>query len=151
MKKTGGAATGVNAYNQVSVQAGVADASPHRLIQMLIDAALKKIHLAKGNIENNDIAKKGELIGQVISIVDCLRASLDHSQGGDISSNLELLYEYMIRRLTEANIKNDLGALDEVIELLKPIKEAWDAIPEEIRQQHQEFVASQDKQAAEAG
>lgn len=137
--------TGVNAYNQVSVQTSVSEASPHRLIQMLIDAAIEKIAMAKGLMQNGKIAEKGNAISLAVAIIDSLRASLDKSQGGEIANNLEMLYEYMIRRLTEANLRNESAILDEVSGLLKPIKEAWDAIPEDIRQKHQ-----QDQLSAEA-
>jgi len=130
--------TGVNAYNQVSVQTSVNEASPHRLIQMLLGAAIDKIAVAKGLMLNKKIAEKGNTISLSISIIDTLRVSLDKSQGGEIASNLEMLYEYMGRRLAEANLHNDPAILDEVSNLLKPIKEAWDAIPEDIRQKHQD-------------
>lgn len=130
--------TGANAYNQVSVQTSIHEASPHRLIQMLIDAAIDKISVAKGLMINRKIAEKGKTISLAVAIIDSLRASLDKSQGGEIASNLEMLYEYMNRRLTEANLKNDPAILDEVSNLLKPIKEAWDAIPEDIREKHKQ-------------
>lgn len=130
--------TGANAYSQVSVQTSVNEASPHRLIQMLINAAIDKIAVAKGLMLNNKIADKGKTISLAVAIIDSLRVSLDKSQGGDVASNLEMLYEYMNRRLTEANLRNDPDILDEVSGLLKPIKEAWDAIPQDIRDKHQQ-------------
>ncbi|MDV7398396.1 flagellar export chaperone FliS, partial [Arthrospira platensis SPKY1] len=48
--------------------------------------------------------------------------------GGDIAANLDRLYDYMQRRLVEANLRSDIALLDEVAELLRPVKEAWDAI-----------------------
>jgi len=130
--------TGANAYSRDSVKTSVNEASPHRLIQMLISAAIDKIADAKGLMLNNKIADKGKTISLAVTIIDSLRASLDRSQGGDVASNLEMLYEYMNRRLTEANLRNDPEILDEVSGLLKPIKEAWDAIPQDIRDKHQQ-------------
>ena len=140
---------GVNAYSQVAAQTGVHAATPHRLIQMLIDAALEKIATAKGFLRNNKIAEKGKQIGLAVSILDALRASLDKQKGGDISANLDALYDYMIRQLTEANLKNDAALLDEVTALLLPIKEAWDAIPEEAKLAHQRAQAAADSQQQE--
>ena len=128
---------GINAYNTVAVHTGVSEASPHRLIQMLLDAALEKIMSAKGFMSNGKVSAKGEQIGLAVSIIDALRASLDKEKGGDIALNLERLYEYSIERLTEANLQNDLSKLDEVVAVLKPIKEAWDAIPLEVQQEHE--------------
>ena len=128
---------GVGAYNQVAVQTGVHAATPHRLIQMLINAALEKVATAKGFMKNNKVAEKGNQISLAVSILDVLRASLDKQKGGEISANLDALYDYMIRQLTEANLKNSIALLDEVASLLMPIKEAWDAIPEEVKLAHQ--------------
>ena len=138
--------SGIKAYNQVAVQTGVNDASPHRLIQMLIDAALEKIAKAKGFMVNKKIPQKGENISMAISIIDVLRASLDKQKGGEISSNLESLYDYMILRLTEANVSNKVEMLDEVTDLILPIKEAWDAIPENIRAAHHQQRLAEDEQ-----
>ncbi len=140
--------SGIKAYNQVAVQTGVNDASPHRLIQMLLDAALEKIAKAKGFMVNKKIQAKGENIGLAISIIDVLRASLDMQAGGDISRNLESLYDYMSRRLTEANLKNDVVLLDEVANLLIPIKQAWDAIPKDLHNKPQGQRESNQEQAA---
>lgn len=115
-------------YQQTSVHSGVMDASPHRLIQMLLDGALSRILSAKGALRQNDIAKKGEQIGSAISIVDGLKASLDFKQGGDISKNLDALYEYINFILLQANIKSDVALLDEAGQLLSQIKMGWDAI-----------------------
>jgi len=123
----------VNQYRKVGVQGGVAGATPHRLIQMLLEGALEKIAFAKGFMERGDIPEKGRHIGWAISIVDGLRASLDMEAGGEISANLSALYDYMNRRLVEANLKNDPALLDEVAGLLGEIKGAWDAVPEEYR------------------
>lgn len=118
-------------YAKVNVQTGVESASPHRLIQMLIDGALAKLAQAKGHIKANATAKKGEDLSVAVSIIGGLRDSLDHEKGGSIANNLEDLYIYMTHRLTEANLKNDLDIIDEVHGLLMEIKSAWDAIAPE--------------------
>ena len=142
---------GVNAYRKVAVQTGVNDASPHRLIQMLLEAVLEKIAKAKGFMANGKIADKGNNIAMAVSIIDALRASLDMQQGGEISKNLEGLYDYMTRRLTEANVSNNQEILDEVVALILPIKEAWDAIPDTVKAEHQQKQQMQDAQEAAAG
>ncbi len=128
----------INQYMQVNAHSSASDASPHRLIQMLLGGALDRIAVAKGHMARGNIAEKGRYIGLAISIIDGLRISLDKSAGGEIAQNLDDLYEYMTRRLAEANLKNDEGILDEITRLLKEIKEGWDAIPEEFRHQRNE-------------
>ena len=123
----------VSHYNQVDCYTGVAEADPHQLVMMLLDGALGKIAVAKGFMDRNETAKKGEVIGQAISIVGGLRSSLDMSAGGEIAANLNGLYTYIERRLLESNLTNDIAMLDEVALLLREVKTAWEAIPPESR------------------
>ncbi|HFD80018.1 MAG TPA: flagellar export chaperone FliS [Gammaproteobacteria bacterium] len=128
-----GVRNALDQYSRNAVQTGVESASPHRLIQMLMEGALGKIAAAKGLMERGEIQAKGEQIGSAISIIDGLKASLDKEKGGDIARNLEDLYIYMERRLLEAHSQNDVSILDEVMDLLKELKEAWDAIGEQVK------------------
>lgn len=120
----------LKAYKQVGVQNEVTLANPHRLVQMLLDGALDRIAIAKGHMARGDIAEKGGNISKAIAIVEGLRMSLDGESGGAIANNLDELYEYMGRRLLQANVDDNPAVLDEVTALLGQIKSAWDAIPE---------------------
>ncbi len=125
---------GLNQYGKVAVGSETSYASPHRLIQMLMEGALDKIAFAKGQIERKDYAEKGRNITWAISIIQGLSASLDVESGGEIAANLEGLYDYMVRRLLLANKDNDAAILEEVASLLKEVKSAWDAMPSEVKQ-----------------
>jgi flagellar protein FliS len=129
-------------YHSLGMKTSVEDATPHRLIQMLMDGALDKIAAARGFMERGEIPQKGAHISWAISIIDGLRVSLDKSVGGEIAQNLDDLYNYMMTRLTEANLKNDTNYLNEVSSLLRQIKGAWDAMPEEIIREHADRVAA---------
>lgn len=111
------------------MSSGVEAASPHRLIQLLMEGALDKLAIAKGFVERGDIAEKGRFIFWAISIIGGLRGSLDMDKGGEISQNLYSLYDYMEGRLVDANRNNDIAQIDEVIGLLREVKEGWDGIP----------------------
>jgi flagellar protein FliS len=130
MSYSAGRAT--QAYASVGAQSSVAAASPHRLIQLLMDGALDRLSIAKGYMQRKDVQRKVVAIDRIMSIVDGLRMSLDHSVNAEMSENLENLYDYMNRRLLLAKINNDEAALDEVASLLKELKEAWDAIPAQV-------------------
>lgn len=117
------------AYGSTAVYGGVESASPHRLVQMLMEGALQKMLTARLAMQQENIASKGENISWAISIIDGLRDGLDIEKGGDIAANLDDLYLYMGRRLLEANLHTDIARLDEVIGLLREIKSAWDAVP----------------------
>ncbi len=115
-------------YEQVGARSQVEGAPPERLVQLMLEGALDRISLARGAMENGQIAAKGERIGKAISLVEGLRASLDHERGGELAGNLDALYEYAARRLLEANLRNEVAILDEVSQLLREIKQAWDRI-----------------------
>lgn len=123
------AASVVKTYAKVGVESGVSAADPHKLISMLYQGALQAIANAKNGILRKDIPAKGSAISQAISIIgEGLNASLDKNVGGELVENLSALYEYMNLRLLTANLKNDMGALDEVARLLSDLKEAWESI-----------------------
>ncbi|MEN8166469.1 MAG: flagellar export chaperone FliS [Pseudomonadota bacterium] len=125
---------GARQYGKVAVGSEVNYASPHRLVQMLMEGALEKIAIAKGHMDRKEHEKKGKHINWAISIINGLRSSLNQEEGGEMANNLDNLYDYMVRRLSEANLSNDMAILDEISSLILEIKMAWDAIPDEIKQ-----------------
>ncbi|TKB58228.1 flagellar export chaperone FliS [Ferrimonas aestuarii] len=124
----------LKAYSKMSVDSQKAEASPHKVVQLLLGGSIDKLIQAKLCIETKQISKKGELTGRTVEILTHLKAALDFEKGGEIADNLSALYEYAIRRITEANAENSGEKLDEVIDLLKTVKEGWDAIPAEHHQ-----------------
>jgi len=127
-----GVSRGAQMYQQVGVSSA-AYADPHQLVQMLMEGALDRLARAKGAIERGAGVEKGELLGKAISIIGGLQGSLNADAGGEIAANLDALYDYMQQRLLQANLKNDSAAIDEVVSLLRELKEAWDAMPAEAR------------------
>ncbi len=123
-----------NAYAQVDLATTIAAATPIELVQMLYDGALKAIWAAQGHIMRKNISGKGESISKAIAIIEELNDSLNHDAGGDISRNLEALYDYMTGRLVRSNVDSDPAPLKEVEKLLSELSEAWEGIaklPEE--------------------
>ena len=122
-------ASGTKAYAQVSIESGVMSASPHQLIEMLFDGANSALVRARLFMQQDDIVAKGEALSKAINIIDNgLKAGLDQENGGEIAANLSSLYDYMIRRLLQANLRNDCQAIEEVEELLGNIADAWKQI-----------------------
>ncbi|HXK56831.1 MAG TPA: flagellar export chaperone FliS, partial [Gammaproteobacteria bacterium] len=105
-------------YASVSVTSGIEDATPHRLIQMLMEGALDKIATAKGHMLHKNLSEKGRHISWAISIISGLQSSLDMEAGGEVSANLDNLYDYMVRRLGLAGATDDAEILDEISSLL---------------------------------
>jgi len=119
-------AAAAQTYARVALETGVAAASPPTLVVMLYDGALRAIADAKSCLLAGELGPKGRALGKAIAIVGSgLRASLDTSRGGSIAQQLADLYEYVERRLLEANLRNDARLLDEVTALLKDLREAW--------------------------
>jgi len=111
----------------------VADADPHQLISIIFKHILANVAIASGAIDRSETENKGKCLTKAIALVGELQDSLDMEQGGEISTNLFDLYDYIIRCLVQANISNDTKKLDEVKNLVTEIKEGWDAIPAEKR------------------
>ena len=105
-------------YQKVNGVAQTSEASPHRLVQMLMQGGLDRIAQAKGAIARNDLAQKGILIGKAIGIIGGLREGLDLENQAEALADIDGLYAYMSRRLVEANVQNDPEILNEVARLL---------------------------------
>ncbi|CAH3541488.1 MULTISPECIES: flagellar export chaperone FliS [Enterobacter] len=121
--------SGIQAYAQVGVESAVLSASPHQLVVLLFDGALSAMKKAIILIEQGDIPGKGQAISKAINIIsNGLQSGLNHEIGGDLAANLDSLYDYMTRRLLQANLHNDINAINEVVELLNNIADAWKEI-----------------------
>lgn len=120
--------SGILAYTKMSAVSGVENADPHRLIQMLIDGAIEKINRSKFFMLNKSIEEKGKHINWSISIINGLRSSLDFEQGGEISGELDALYDFCIYSLVDANLHNSEEKLDAALTVMLQIKEGWDGI-----------------------
>jgi flagellar protein FliS len=130
--RAGGAA---NAYRQVGVGTSVEDASPHRLIELLFDGYLEAISQARGAMRNGQIELKGKAITRAARIVDeGLKAGLDLKAGGALAQDLHALYDYLGKRLTLANVRNDDSMLEECARLIEPLRQAWCEIGGQVGQ-----------------
>jgi flagellar protein FliS len=121
------------AYRSTLVHGGVANADPHALVQMLLDAVLDRMAAARGCIERGELVGKAKLLHSCVILIAELRGSLDLEKGGPLAKNLRDLYEYMTQRLLIANVRSDAGCLTEVLSLLGEIRSAWVAIGPQVR------------------
>jgi flagellar protein FliS len=120
---------GVSAYARVGLETGVIAASPHKLILMLFEGARAALSSALLHMRNGEITPKGEAISKAIAIISSgLQASLDVEAGGELAQQLHALYDYMSRRLVQANLHNTPEYIEEVARLLGELNEAWEAI-----------------------
>jgi flagellar protein FliS len=117
------------AYKQVHLTTGVSSASPHALVSMLFDGLFDALARARGAMRSGNVEAKGKAISHAVGIVgEGLRASLNLTDGGALAANLDGLYGYVSIRLVQANLGNDEAVLDECVQLLTPVRDAWSQI-----------------------
>ena len=122
-----------NNYNDVGASTAIEGANPHKLVSLLYQRVLSEISVARGAIARNDIAAEGKAISHAVRVIEeGLIAPLDMTAGGAIAVNLRDLYEYMVRRLTLANLKTDDAMLKECADLADVLRSGWDAIGAQV-------------------
>ncbi|HVT35647.1 MAG TPA: flagellar export chaperone FliS [Nevskiaceae bacterium] len=122
-------------YNEVGNQASI-EASPHKLIDMLLGGALDRLATARGCMLRGDRSGKLAAVSSVVSIVEHLRLSLDMQAGGELAQNLSRLYDYMVRRLLKANADDSPVMVEEVSGLVRELKLGWEAMPAVMPTRH---------------
>lgn len=122
-------ARSANAYKRFSVEAGVDQASPHRLVELLFEGLTNSIGAARNALARNDIKAKCEHINKSVRILEeGLKGSLNLDKGGEVAANLQSVYDYCVLRLTQANARNDDALLQEVLTVIAPIADGWKRI-----------------------
>ncbi len=111
-------------YQQTQIET----ASPERLLLMLYSAALWRLERAKTALQEHNYRETHDLLTKVQDIVLELMVSLDWETGSEICSSLHSLYDYVYRRLVQANIHKDLGAIDESVQILSDLQSGWEQV-----------------------
>ncbi len=120
-------------YANNYVETAISEATPHKLVEMLYDGAIKNMNLAKVFIEQKNYEKKSEYINKALAILNALRAGVDLGKGGDVAQNLYNLYDYCYRTLFTASAQNNLEVLNEVLEHVLLLKAAWSEMPDNFK------------------
>ena len=115
-------------YQDTSARGSVEGADRHQLTGMLYDGVIDRISQARGAMRRGDVPAKGTHFARAQAIRAELRSSLDHSADSTISGRLDALYDYVCRRLLQAQLNNDERALDEAVALMMPVRDAWQQI-----------------------
>jgi flagellar protein FliS len=110
------------------LEASVSTQQRGRLIVMLYDGAIKFLRIAKDKLAERDYASKGVYIGKAQDIVFELNNSLDIADGGELAQNLRALYNFVYRRLSEANIERSPAKIDDCIRILDELRGAWEEV-----------------------
>jgi len=123
---------------QAYLQTQITTTSQGELVVMLYDGAIKFLQRAKEKMEEQDFAEKGILISKALDVIQELDSSLNMEKGGELSTNLHSLYVYAQGRLLQANLKMKPDYVEEVINMLSSLREAFASIansPEAIQAQ----------------
>lgn len=123
-------------YKMVGETARVDYANQVELVQMLFSALLDAMSEADGHLQRGAIVLKCQSIARADKIVQGLRVTLDHANGGELARNLDALYDYVSRRLLHANLRNDVESLREARGLMAEISEAWEMLPSVMLKQN---------------
>jgi flagellar secretion chaperone FliS len=98
-------------------------ATPAELTLMLYDGSIKFCNIAIMAVDNQDFDKANTNIIKAENIIQELRSTLDFTY--EISNNLKAMYDYIYTRLVQANIKKEKEILEEVLEYLRDLRDAW--------------------------
>jgi flagellar protein FliS len=118
-----------NAY----LESRILSADPMELICLMYQGAISEVREARRHLKEKNIRARSNSITKVHNILSELTTVLDHKRGGQFANNLARLYDYMMRRLTEANFKQIDEPLAEVLGLLGTLKEGWDGIKQQTK------------------
>jgi flagellar protein FliS len=118
-----------NAYQRINVETSMHTIDQHQLVSLLYAGVLNAIATARGALARGDVATKCSAISKAVRILEeGLSTALDREEGGVLASNLDALYDYSLRRLIQANAKNDDAMLEEVARLIEPVAQGWNEI-----------------------
>ena len=128
----------MNGYTNQYLANTVLSASPEQLMLMLYDGAGRFLAQAIQAIEEGQVDKRAHFINKASAIVSEFAATLDRTQAPALAEDLTALYGYMLRRMMQANLKNDTEPLVEVKGLLADLRATWaEAIEINRAEQHQ--------------
>ena len=108
-------------------------ATPGELTLMLYNGCIKFIRLAKRGLDEMNMEQKNTNIQKAQKIIQELMVTLNPDI--EISQQMLPLYDYMNRRLIEANVKNDKAILNEVEELITEFRDTWKQVIQLNRKQ----------------
>src|SRR3954447_1218118 len=116
--------TGYDAY----LEGRILSADPIGLVRLLYQGCSDQVREARRRLADGDIAGRSHAISNACEILTELLTSLDRAQGGQVADRLAHLYDYMQRRLVEANCLQEDGPLVETLGLLATLGEAWEGV-----------------------
>ena len=119
----------IGAYRQSDVMT----ADPTTLVVMCYNAAISQLKMAKTKLMEKEYEEKGKALKKTLDILRELISALNFEKGGEIAKNLNAIYAYVYRRISQADIEKKPEAFDEVIGIFEELRDAWKKISEPTR------------------
>lgn len=119
-----------NVLNQYK-QNAVYTATPEELTLMLYDGCIKFMNMAKYHIEKGNVPKAHESLIRAQDIIYELRATLDDKY--EISSNFRKLYDFVLDRLINANLRKEIKPIDEALEIMTGLRDTWKEAMKQVK------------------
>lgn len=111
-----------------SLDTKILSSTPLELVNLLYQAAIEAVQAARLHLSHGEIAARSRSISHAVEILAELSGSLDHKAGGELSTSLAALYDYLQRILLDANFRQADDGLETAEALLKTLNEAWSTI-----------------------
>jgi flagellar protein FliS len=99
--------------------------NPLALVARVLELAVQHVNRARAALAIRDLVVKGREVHDASRCVSLLQCNLDMEKGGDVARNMDRLYAYLLRRLTDGHLRNDDGAFQEVARHLTELAGAW--------------------------
>lgn len=149
MKKSAQAwASQVN--NNRHLEMEVAEADAHKRTSMLFKAMISHMQDGIRALERKDDASKNKWLTKAQTCFNDLRATLRHDLDPDFAANLDNLYEYCGRQLAKARVTNKVEPVEEAINLITPIQEAWNQVHDEAMKFREDLAEYQKNQTSKS-
>ena len=98
-------------------------ATPAELTLMLYEGAIKFVNIAIMGIERKDVSKAHTNIMKAQRIIEEFRSTLNFKY--PVAKDFDVVYEYLLKRLVEANMKKDIEILEECLVHLRGMRDTW--------------------------
>lgn len=118
----------LNKYKQNTVST----ATPEELTLMLYDGAIKFMNIGKYSIENKDLERTNSSLIRAQDIISELNYSLNMDY--DLSKDMRSLYDFIVSKLIDANIKKDIEAIDEALNITYDMRDTWKEVIKQVKQ-----------------
>jgi len=112
-------------YHATSLDAQTSRASPIELVLLLTDGLIDELARARAHIVARRYEQRANSINKCVDIINGLSSSLDFESGGQVVANLADLYDFSVKHLHGAGVKQDPAMIDEVVKIMTTIRQGW--------------------------